>query len=153
MNYTYLEQTKSLPSNKMNTLLTKRIATIGLLFILFLIVIFHFLVMLQVIPPGIVWGGRVQNSSQMLALETVSITVNLMMLGIVSIDAGYLKVKINRVIIKISLWTMFVLFLSNTFGNLLSINELEKIIFTPLTFLLSIFSLRLAMNKEQKPAC
>jgi hypothetical protein len=153
MNYSYLEQTKSLPSNKMNTLLTKRIATIGLLFILFLIVIFHFLVMLQIIPPGIVWGGRVQNSSQMLALETVSITVNLMMLGIVSIDAGYLKVKTNRVIIKIALWTMFVLFLSNTFGNLLSINELEKIIFTPLTFLLSIFSLRLAMNKEQKPAC
>ena len=130
---------------------TKRIAANGILLVLSLMVLFHVLVMFQVIPYGMVWGGRLKDSSQMLLFEAISIAVNLLMLGAVAISAGMIKVKINRGLLKAALWTMFAVFLLNTIGNLLSNNETEKLIFTPLTLLLSLFSLRLAISKEQAP--
>ena len=131
---------------------TKRIAAHGIVLVLSLMVLFHVLVMAQVVPYGVVWGGRLENYSQMLLFEAISIAVNLLMLGAVAISAGMVKVKINRGLLKAALWTMFAVFLLNTIGNLLSNNETEKLIFTPLTLLLALFSLRLAMSKEQAPA-
>ena len=135
----------------MHKLDTTRIAAQGILLVLSLMVLFHVLVMVQVIPYGMVWGGRLENSSQMLLFEAISIAVNLLMLGAVATSAGMVKVKINRGLLKAALWTMFAVFLLNTIGNLLSNNETEKLIFTPLTLLLALFSLRLAISKEQAP--
>jgi hypothetical protein len=131
---------------------TKRIATYGLLIILSLFVIFHLLILLRVIPFEMVWGGRLKNASQMLSFETVSIVINLIMLAGVGVYAGILQLKINQIVIKAGFGIMFVLFLLNTIGNLSSENEWEKMVFTPLTLLLSLFSLRLALSKEQKKA-
>lgn len=83
----------------------------------------------------------------MRSFEAVSVLLNLLMLAVVAMHAGILRLTVSPVIIKIALWTMFVLFLVNTFANMLSENAMEKIIFTPLTFLLSMFSLRLAVGK------
>ncbi len=69
------------------------------------------------------------------------------MITIVALYADFLKWRINQVVIRIGLWAMFVLFFINTIGNLFSINELEKLIFTPVTLVLSLFSLRLAITK------
>jgi len=99
-----------------------------------------------------VWGGRLKNASQMLSFETVSIVINLIMLAGVGVYAGILQLKINQIVIKAGFGIMFVLFLLNTIGNLSSENEWEKMVFTPLTLLLSLFSLRLALSKEQKKA-
>jgi hypothetical protein len=129
---------------------TTRIATIVLMIILSLVVIFHLLVLLQVVPFEVVWGGRLQDPAQMLLFETISIAVNLIMLGVVAIKAGILKVKVKQTIIKIALWTMCGVFLLNTVGNLFSNNEMEKLIFTPITLLLSLFTLRLAVSKKQQ---
>lgn len=126
----------------------KRIATKGLLVILSLFVILHLFIMLGVVPYRMVWGGRLQNTSEMLFFEATSVIVNLMMLAAVGIHAGIMKVRINRAILKAAFWAMFVLFLLNTMGNLLSDNEMEKLVFTPLTLLLSLFSLCLALSKE-----
>ncbi|WP_224995524.1 hypothetical protein [Cesiribacter sp. SM1] len=134
----------------MNSPLTRQIATSGILIILSLIVVFHLLVMLGIIPFEIVWGGRLKDASQMLVFEAVSVVLNLLMLAVVGTHAGILKVKLNRMVIKTALWAMFLLFLLNTVGNLFSNNELEKMLFTPLTLLLSLFSLRLALSKEEK---
>jgi len=54
---------------------------------------------------------------------------------------GY--VKIGRVV----MWIMFVLFTANTIGNLFSLNELESIIFTPITLVLALQTLRLALHR------
>ncbi|MDB5261157.1 MAG: hypothetical protein JWQ14_438 [Adhaeribacter sp.] len=133
----------------MNKFDTARIATNGLLLILSLIVIFHVLIILRVIPFEMVWGGRLENVSQMLTFETISIAINLSMLMVVGIHAGLLPFKINPVLLKAAFWIMFGLFLLNTLGNAFSKDETEKIIFTPLTLLLSLFSLRLALHKER----
>ena len=134
----------------MKNFISERFAINGLFTILSLVVIFHLLVMLRIIPFEIVWGGRLQDSSQMLAFETVSVIINLIMLAVVGIKAGFLKTRINRMIIKIALWLMVVLFLVNTIGNLFSNNEFEKLVFTPLTLILLIFSFRLAVSKDKK---
>jgi ABC-type transport system involved in cytochrome bd biosynthesis fused ATPase/permease subunit len=69
------------------------------------------------------------------------------MLAVMAIYAGYVKVRISLAVIKGVLWIMFVMFFLNTIGNLFSNNDLEKTIFTPITVLLSLGCLRLAINK------
>jgi len=129
-------------------IISEKIASIGLLAILSLIVIFHLLVLLGIIPFEIVWGGRLTDSSQMFRFELVSIVLNLVMLIIVATRSGFLNININKKIITAALWMMTGLFLLNTIGNLLSNNTWEKIIFTPLTILLSILSWRLTIRKK-----
>jgi hypothetical protein len=129
--------------------ISERLAIYGLLISLSMIIGFHLLVATGIIPFQIVWGGRLENSSQMLSFEVVSISLNLLMIMIVAVHANFLKWKINRVVIRIGLWAMFVLFFINTIGNLFSLNELEKLIFTPVTLILALFSLRLALNRSK----
>lgn len=93
-----------------------------------------------------VWGGRIQSQEQMIPFEITSILLNIMMLAVVAVYTRHLNVKINSKIIKVALWIMFAIFLLNTIGNLFSNNQWEKIIFTPITLLLAVFSLRLAMD-------
>lgn len=131
----------------MKNIISEKIAGIGLLTILSLIVIFHFLVLLGIIPFEIVWGGRLTDSAQMFQFEIVSITLNLVMLVIVAIRSEHLNVNTNKNIITVALWIMVGIFLLNTIGNLLSSNALEKILFTPLTILLAILSWRLAIRQ------
>lgn len=131
-----------------NNLITERLATNGILIILSSIIVFHVLVILGVIPFEIVWGGRIKDRSQMISFETASILLNLLMLTAVAISGGLIKIKINPMIIRSILWIMAFLFLLNTIGNLLSNNQLEKILFTPLTLVLLLFSFRLAIIKK-----
>lgn len=106
--------------------------------------------MVGVVPFEIVWGGRLKDHSQMLSFETVSILINLLMLGFVCIHAGLIKISFNRTALKIILWAMAGIFAINTVGNLFSKNDFEKMMFTPLTLLLSVFFIRLAIVKEVK---
>jgi hypothetical protein len=106
--------------------------------------------MLGIIPFEIVWGGRLKDASQMLSFEAISVMVNLIMLATVSVYAGILQVNINPRVIKVGFWLMFVIFFLNTIGNIASVNNFEQMVFTPVTLLLAIFSLRLAISKEQK---
>jgi hypothetical protein len=133
----------------MKDFISQRTATYGLLLLLSLFVLFHLLILTEVIPFNLVWGGRLKNASEMVKFETVSIVMNLLMLAIVGIRAGFLKVKINYSITRLVFLAMGFLFLLNTAGNVLSHNALEKMLFTPVTFLLSIFSFRLAFSKPQ----
>lgn len=119
-----------------------------LLTILAGIIVFHLLVLSEVIPLDIVWGGRLKNSSEMVIFEIISIVINIVMLMVVCIDRGILKVKIKPGLVKGFLWIMFFLFLLNTVGNIVSNNVYERIIFTPITLLLAILSLNLAMSKK-----
>ncbi len=135
--------------NSFRKTISKTLATRGLLTILSLIIVFHLLVLTQTIPYSIVWGGRLQDSSQMVVFEVISITLNLLMIAIVCIHAGIWKVSVSQAVLKIMLWGMAILFMLNTIGNLFSLNELEKFLFTPLTLLLSIFSLRLAISRKK----
>jgi len=129
-------------------IISERFATYGLMSVLSMVVVFHLLVLTGVIPFQIVWGGRLADSSRMIVFETVSIVVNVLMLLVVGAHTGVLRLKLNRKLTTAVLWGMVILFLLNTFGNLFSESQTEKLIFTPLTFILSVLSLRLAVSDK-----
>ena len=131
-------------------LISESFASRGLMILFSLIIVFHLLVLVQVIPFQMVWGGRLNSVSEMYTFETVSIALNLLMLAVVSVRSGVMSLVVNPRVIQFLLWAMAALFILNTVGNLLSINETEKLIFTPITLILSIFSIRLALVAKQK---
>lgn len=133
----------------MKNLLTEKRAAYSVLFILSLIIGFHLLIISDLLPHTIVWGGRMTNRSELIRFELISIGANAFMLLVILIRAKIINVEINAVVLKILLWLMAGLFILNTVGNLLSKNEFERITFTPLTILLSIFCIKLALSTKQ----
>jgi hypothetical protein len=126
----------------------QKVASIILITIFILTILFHFLILFGLIPFTMVWGGRLENASEMYVFETVSIAINLLFLLIVLIKSQIIKIHISSKIINGFLWGMSVLFILNTIGNLASNNNLEKIIFTPITLVLAICGLILVLKKE-----
>jgi hypothetical protein len=132
----------------MKHIFTVRRVAFFVILILSLVVLFHFFVLLNIIPYHIVWGGRIKDRSQLLLFETVSIAINLLMLAVVMIKAKLFQLQIHQKFITVSLWVMFALFLLNTLGNVFSINHFERVVFTPLTLVLALCCLKLALSKS-----
>ncbi|WP_281239538.1 hypothetical protein [Flavobacterium praedii] len=108
-----------------------------LLGMLLMVTVFHFFIMLKLIPYDIAWGGRLTNDTEMYIFEAISILINLFLISIVSIKGNYLKLRVNEKVINSILWIFFILFLLNTLGNLLAKTNFEKI-FSVLTLILAL---------------
>ncbi len=121
------------------------IAQYGLLIFLFLFVGLHLGILFKIIPYRAVWGGRLKSDAQMYRFEILSVLINLLFICLVLVRANYVEVAIPKKIIAYSLWCMAALFLLNTLGNAISKNKLEKSLFTPVTLLLAVFSIILAV--------
>ena len=134
----------------MKKLISARFAAYAILILLTVFLIFHFIVIAGFVPMNIVWGGRITSREELIRMETVSIFINLVIISIVAVRTGILKFMINPKILQVAFWLMFVLFTLNTVGNLFAKNDFEKFAFTPITFLLAIFCLRLAIEKDVK---
>ncbi|NTS41176.1 hypothetical protein HRG84_09705 [Flavisolibacter sp. BT320] len=134
----------------MKTTLSEQIARYGILFILAPMVVFHILVLTGVVPYTIVWGGRLTSKAEMIQFELISIASLVLMLFVVLLHAGLVRISLRPLFFKIAFWVMAGLFLLNTIGNMESLNETERLIFTPVTFLLFLFSLRLVFSAPVK---
>lgn len=113
-------------------------------------IVFHLFVLGGIIPFDMVWGGRLQTADEMRSFEIISIVLNILMMIVVAMRSNLIPIAHNTTIVRVLLWMMTGLFLLNTIGNLASINETEKLIFTPITFVLSILCLRLALPPEKR---
>ena len=132
--------------------LSERWALHGLLSFFLLTLHFHALVVVGVIPSALVWGGRLRDQSQMLRFESGALVVTLLLLAAVAVQAGYVKFRVPQKVMTVVFSLMALLFLANTAGNLTSTNELEKRLFTPLTLLLALLSLRVAFSSARAGA-
>ncbi len=119
-----------------------------LLVILSILVIFHLLILVRVIPFDLIWGGKLKVASQMYLFEAASVIINSVMIIIVARNAGFIKAGIHPLIIRGGLWVMFLLFMLNTIGNFNSENQFEKNVFTPTTLLLSLLCFKLILTKK-----
>lgn len=131
----------------MKKIISESAAGKSLLALLSAIMLFHVLVIINVIPYEIIWGGRIRNRRELINLELISIIVNAIMIFVVLIRTGMVGFSIRRRWMRLLFWMMFAFFLLNTLGNLVSLNQVEKFIFTPITLFLSFCSLRLALAK------
>lgn len=113
-----------------------------------IVIIFHALVLLRIIPFDIVWAGRLKSVEEMYVFESVSILINCLLIFIVLIKGSLIKSRIPIKIINGLLWFFVVLFALNTLGNLTSESNLETYIATPLTFILAILCWRIAIEPK-----
>jgi hypothetical protein len=112
------------------------------------IIIFHFLVLLRIIPFGNVWAGKLKSVDEMYVYESISIFVNCLLILIVLVKGQMINPKISPKVISALLWIFIILFILNTIGNLTSKTSLEKIIATPLTFIFALLCFRLVINSK-----
>jgi hypothetical protein len=130
----------------MKKFISFKLASTSIITICTLALFMHILILFQVIPYHFVWGGRLNNSTDLFIFETISITVQILFLFVILVKAGYMfKGKFNRVV-NMGIWAMFVLMILNTIGNLASTSFFETIIMTPITALLAILLFRIGIE-------
>ncbi len=95
--------------------------------LLLIVIFFHLLIMIKVIPYEIAWGGRLQNIEQMYMFEALSILINLSLLFILLMKGRYIKSQLREKTLSIVLWFFLILFILNTVGNLFAKTHLEKL--------------------------
>ena len=113
------------------------------------VIVFHILVLFGVIPYHIVWGGRLESKSQTYLLETISIALNLFIISVICMKAGYMRVVLGGRVISVLLWVFVVLFSANTIGNIFSNSTIEAIVFTPITAVSAFLLFRIAIEKRE----
>lgn len=111
------------------------------------IIIFHFSILLGITPFNLVWGGLLQTKFQMYVFEFVSICINLLAMLIVGIKGRQLSIPLPNGVVSFFLWLFAILFTFNTIGNVFAQSLTEKLVFTPLTLLISVLFYRLAMSR------
>jgi hypothetical protein len=116
-----------------------------------LTIVFHLFVLLGFVPIQYIWGGRLNSKEELYVFETVSVVLNALFIFVI-----YLKTKgsasIKSKILNSIIWVMTCIFALNTLGNLFAINSVEKLIFTPLTFLISILLISFQLVKKKPTA-
>ena len=110
------------------------------------VLIFHVFVLVGVIPYDVVWGGRLKTSSQMYSFESVSITVNFIMILAIAMRVKMIPQYINGKVLQGAMWFLVALFLLNTLGNIFSLNKLETILATPMTLISAVLCCRVAIG-------
>ncbi|MCG6913673.1 hypothetical protein LJE86_07125 [bacterium BMS3Abin03] len=118
-----------------------------LISLLLLLLAFHILVLVKVVPNEIVWRGQIDSSSDLLLYEGLSVFITIIFIVVISLKIGLIKSVRFTKVVNITTWIIFIYFLLNTTGNLTSEIILEKIIFTPITIVMTILAFRLAIEK------
>jgi hypothetical protein len=132
----------------MKRLISARLAGNILLAALGLLFIFHVLVLFGVLPAEIVWGGMIQGGqTNLITLETVTLAMTLLFMLIVAARIGYMQVGRLSGAVRVGVWLIFIFLLLNTLGNLASGVSFENLIAAPITIILALCALRLAIEK------
>lgn len=97
-----------------------------LLWLLGAVMLFHFCIMLKIIPYEITWGGRLENDTEMYVFEGISILINLFLSFVLLIKGKYLTEIIPMKIVDVTLWIFLVLFGLNSIGNIFAKTNFEK---------------------------
>jgi len=110
-----------------------KLACNAMIVILVIVLLFHFLVLSQIINFKNNWGGRLSGENQMYLFETISFCLNALLLFSILQKAAYIKQYFSTKFIETILWIFVFIFCLNTIGNLFANNLFEKILGTIFT--------------------
>ena len=114
----------------------------------FLMLIMHFLILFRLLPSSFIWGGQVsEDGSNLVQLESVAILVTLLFIGITWLKMREIRAGSSKTWINVASWIVFGYLVLNTLGNFASGVSLETLFFGPLTILMAVCALRLALEK------
>lgn len=112
------------------------------------LVLFHLLVLFKVVPPEIVWGGQISAAgTSLLVLEITALAVTLVFAEIIAAKIGYIRAGKFRTVVNIGVWIVFAYLILNLAGNLASGVAFENLVFVPITLVLALLALRLAVER------
>ena len=132
----------------MNKFIGAKLAGSILLFALALLAILHVLILFQIVPPDFFWGGQIGGTSgNLVVLETIALLVTLLFALIIAVKASYIRTTRFKRAAGFGMWLVFAYCVLNTFGNLASGVSAERLLFAPITILLAVLALRLALEK------
>jgi hypothetical protein len=113
-----------------------------------LLAIFHVLVLTQIVPSDIVWGGQAAGSqTNIRTLEAISLIVTFLFAIVVAAKIDYIKASKYKKVINILLWIIFAYSILNTVGNIASGVSVENLIMAPVTIIIAFLVFRLAIEK------
>ena len=116
--------------------------------ILVIVLLFHFLVLSQIINFKNSWGGRLSGENQMYLFETISLCLNALLLFSILQKAAYIKQYFPSKLIETILWIFVFIFTLNTVGNLFANNLFEKILGTIFTSACAYFCLTIVRKNK-----
>lgn len=114
--------------------------------LLSVVMLFHILVLVGIIPFGVTWGGRLNSMEEMYVLETISLTVNLFFLIVLLLKGQFIKNQIAAKWLNGIIWLFAILFALNTVGNLFAKASVEMIVGGLFTFVSAILCYRIARS-------
>ncbi len=111
-----------------------------------LTLVYHFLILTQVVPYANAWGGQLKSLSDMYAFEAVSVVMQLVIVSLAYARYRDVVSGKKRQLFKVVMYVLVGLFALNTLDNLASTSTFETIVFTPMTLVLAVVSWRLAVD-------
>jgi hypothetical protein len=132
----------------MEKLISEKLAGNLLLISLGLLAIFDILIILNVVPSNIVWGGQIKDpAANLIVLELIALVVTFIFAIVIAAKMDYIKAGGFTKAVDIGVWIIFVYLILNTFGNLASGVSFENLVFAPITLVLAFCAFRLAIEK------
>ena len=132
----------------MRKILSANLAGKILITLFVVLLIMHALILLGVLPSSIIWGGQIkEDQSNLLGLEAVAITLSLLFIGLTTLKLRQINSSSKRLLINLGAWLVFAYLVINVLGNFASGVSAETLIFGPLTILMALCALRLALEK------
>jgi hypothetical protein len=86
----------------------------------------HLLLIADLIPAEIAWGGHLERNGNFYFAEVVALLLNALLVSLLLMKGKYLKQIISEKTMHILLWAYTILFVINTLGNILATTWLEK---------------------------
>jgi len=128
--------------------INKKRALIIMIILLGIMMVFHLLVLIQLIPYDIVWAGKINSLKEMITFEIVSILINIVIFVVLLIKKKLISSSKKNKLIDFLIWLIFGLFTLNTVGNLFSKSKLELIMGTGLTAVLAVLTFIIAKKDK-----
>ena len=114
-----------------------------------LAIFYHLLILTGIVDYKNAWGGQLQNLEQMYVFESISLIIQIFIILLFSVTDKKFKSRLFNILILISLFFLSGLTALNTIGNLFAAELFEKVVFTPITLILSVLFFNLAKARTK----
>ena len=115
--------------------------------IIVLFIIFHILVLLGVVPSNLVWGGQIAEEATVMKHEILRLLGSFIFLAIIIEKLNQNKITKFRKLSNAAFWFIYIYFIITSIAKLVLAVTLERLIFIPVTVILSVLLFRLAIEK------
>ncbi len=128
--------------------ITKPCALNIVFMLLAVMMLYHFLIIFQVVPYEMVWAGRLNSVEEMLQYEAFSIFVVVVIAVVFLLKSRHVAQGREQRATNVLLWVIAAFFGLNTIGNLFSTTTAELIFGTAVTLTLCGLTVFIARKKN-----